>query len=151
AVVVYLDRARLQARNLAPATVTRALRQGEPKAVLAALTVGDRRLLPSGDSGGRIQDLELVPIRANPEGSVFLRDVGVGQDAFQPATSVAGVNGRRGVCLPLLASGAAPPTVDEIRQTLTRLEKRLPEGAGLVFLPCAPKDEGPAEISIHLR
>jgi len=151
AVVVYLDRARLQARNLAPAAVTRALRQSEPKAVLAPLNIGDRRFLPSGDSGGRIQDLGLVPIRAKPEGSVFLRDVAVVKDAFQPATSVARVNGRRGVCLPLLASGPEPPTADEIRKTLTRLEKRLPEGAGLVFLPCAPKDEGPAEISIYLR
>lgn len=102
AVLAYLDRTRLQARNLSPVDVMRAI-----DAYNVFLPTGDAKFgntdfaLDSNSMVELVDRLGDIPIKTDGGGTVFLKDVADPQDASLIQTNVVRVNGRRQVYIPV--------------------------------------------------
>ncbi len=101
-VLAYLDRQKLQARNLSPVDVMDALDRSN-----VFLPAGDAKLggtdyaLDSNSMYELVERMGDIPIRADRAGTVFLRDVALPKDAALVQTNVVRVDGRRQVSVPV--------------------------------------------------
>ena len=101
-VLAYLDRQKLQARNLSPVDVMDALDRSN-----VFLPAGDAKLggtdyaLDSNSMYELVERMGDIPIRADRTGTVFLRDVALPKDAALVQTNVVRVDGRRQVYVPV--------------------------------------------------
>jgi multidrug efflux pump subunit AcrB len=128
-ILAYLDRQKLQARELSPMDVMDAL---------------DRYniFLPTGDAKFGWQDYALdsnsmyelvdrmgdIPIKSDRSGKmVFLRDVAVPKDASLIQTNIVRVDGRRQVYIPVYRQAGASTlsVVDNLRENLPDMKARL--------------------------
>ena len=82
-----------------------------------------------------IQDLAAVPVRVGAEGAVFLRDVGEVSDGSDLVTSIALVNGRRTVYMPVTKrSDASTLTVVElVKANLPKFKAACPDDINVTF------------------
>jgi multidrug efflux pump subunit AcrB len=104
AVLAYLDRAKLQARNLSPLDVMNAL-----DSYNIFLPTGDAKFgktdyaLDSNSMYELVKEMGNIPVKTEPgQQVVFLKDVADPKDASLIQTNVVRVNGRRQVYVPVL-------------------------------------------------
>jgi multidrug efflux pump subunit AcrB len=123
AVMAYLDRAKMQARNLSPLDVMKAL-----DSYNVFLPTGDAKFGNTDyaiDSNSMYKIIELmgdIPIKTGEDGrTVFLKDVATPKDANFIQTNVVRVNGRRQVYIPVYRQ-AGTSTLDIVEA----LKKELP-------------------------
>ena len=86
----------------------------------------DVRMNGSTDTPEELNDL---PIRVTPQGTVFLRDVAHVRDGFQPQTNIVRVNGQRAV-LSTVQRGAGASTLDiieRVKAMIPQVAATLPE------------------------
>jgi multidrug efflux pump subunit AcrB len=102
AVLAYLDRAKLQARNLSPVDVMNALDRYN-----LFLPTGDIKLgnidyaLDSNSMYELVQRMRDIPIKSEEGQTVFLGDVADPQDTALVQTNIVRVNGRKQVYIPV--------------------------------------------------
>jgi multidrug efflux pump subunit AcrB len=82
-----------------------------------------------------IQDLAAVPVRVGAEGSVFVRDVGEVSDGSDLVTSIALVNGRRTVYMPVTKRSDASTltVVDLVKANLPKFKAACPDDINVTF------------------
>lgn len=134
AVMIYLDPARMEARNFAPMDVVTALRRGNLMVTPGTAYFGDEQLLL--DSNAMVEqpsDLNEIPITLGPASSILVRDVGHAQDAATIQTSRVRIDGRNEVFVPVYRQRGSSSlrVVDGVRERLPEMESRLPEGTRL--------------------
>src|SRR5579883_2781006 len=107
-ILAYLDRDKLQARGLSPVDVMTALDRYN-----VFLPAGDAKLgitdyaLDSNSMYELVERMGDVPIKADQNGVVFLRDVAVPKDAALVQTNIVRVDGRRQVYIPVFRQQGA--------------------------------------------
>lgn len=136
-ILVYLDPKRLEARNLSPLDVVRALQEGNLMVTPGTAYFGDNQvLLDTNVMVKTVAELDDLPIRIEPGNNVYLRDIGHAQDSYAIQTSRVRINGRRQVFVPIYRQGGASSlaVTDGVRKELRPMEERLPEGTKLDFV-----------------
>ncbi|MFO0850081.1 MAG: efflux RND transporter permease subunit [Gemmataceae bacterium] len=136
-VMVYLDPQKLEARNLSPVDVVRALDLGNAMASPGTAYFGDNQFsLDTNMMVREVADLNDLPIVFDPDRQVLLRDVGEAQDDAVIQKSRVRVNGRAQVMIPVYRQGGASSlaVADGVRAAIPGMEAELPEGSKLEFV-----------------
>ncbi len=128
AVMVYLDRQKMQSRGLAPVDVMRAV-----DASNVFLPTGDAKFgdtdyaIDSNSMYEQPDDMRLIPLRTQHGNAAYLGDVATPQDASFIQTNVVRVNGRREVYIPVFRQLGASTlkVIERIRNTLKEMESKL--------------------------
>jgi multidrug efflux pump subunit AcrB len=137
AVMVYLRQKDLQARQLSPLDVVRALRRQNLMVSPGTAYFGDNQvLLDTNVMVSKVEELNDLPIRTTPGDSVYLRDVGEARDSNSIQTSRVRIDGRREVYVPIYRQqGASSLDVAAgVRKHIPFMEERLPPGTKLEFV-----------------
>ncbi|HET6880725.1 MAG TPA: efflux RND transporter permease subunit [Pirellulales bacterium] len=128
AVMVYLDRIKMQARNLAPLDVMKALDDYN-----LFLPTGDAKFgdidyaIDSNSMFRRVEDMGDIPLRTQHGNSAYLRDVARPADSSYIQTNIVRVNGRRQVYIPVYRQPGSSTlrVVNALRQAVPDMKPRL--------------------------
>jgi multidrug efflux pump subunit AcrB len=128
AVMAYIDRDKLQARNLSPVDVMNAL-----DAYNLFLPTGDAKFgsvdfaLDSNSMYDFVERMGDIPLKTEHGNAVYLRDVAKARDASMIQTNIVRVNGRRQVYVPVYRQIGASTlaVVDKLKQELSDMQARL--------------------------
>lgn len=128
AVLAYLNRTKMQARDLSPVDVLTALEEYN-----LFLPTGDAMLgatdyaIDSNSMFDLVEHMRGIPLRRNPEGSDFLGDVASPTDAYLIQKSVVRVGGRRQVYIPVFRQHGASTlsVVENLRKSLPSMSDKL--------------------------
>ena len=124
-IMVYVDPLKLQAHQLSPMDVVRAMNESN-----LILPAGDVRLGPmdyniyTNAQVANADALNEVPLKTEGEKSVFISDVGKAVDGSYLQYNIVRVNGQRSVYAPILKQGGDTNTiavVDGIKKAITTL------------------------------
>ena len=128
AVMVYLDRQKLQARHLAPLDVLKAIDDSNVFLPTGSAKFGDTDYaIDSNSMFDLVGDMGEVPLRNEHGNAAYLRDVGTPRDANYIQTNVVRVNGRRQVYIPVFRQLGASTlqVVDTLKNALEMMTARL--------------------------
>jgi multidrug efflux pump subunit AcrB len=131
AIVAYLDRHKLEARNLSPLDVLEALDQYNLFLPTGDVRFGDANYaLGSNAMYELVEDMGDIPLTVQDGQVTFLRDVGRPSDSSIVQTSLVRVNGRRQVYIPVFRQTGASTlsVVDNLRNSLDDMGQRLSRG-----------------------
>jgi multidrug efflux pump subunit AcrB len=129
-IVVNLKPERLRAYNMSPDEVVAAITRANLISPSGNLDIeGKYPIVPLNSVVKNIKDLETVPIREGTYPTVFVRDVGDIVDGTDIVTSVALVNGRRTVYIPVTkrADASTLSVVQAVKDNLPRFQSVLPD------------------------
>ncbi|HVX14074.1 MAG TPA: efflux RND transporter permease subunit [Pirellulales bacterium] len=131
AVMLYLDRIKMQARGLSPVDVMRAADEFNVFVPSGDVKIGDLDFALMSNSmyeyvDGR-EGMGGIPLRARHGNAEYLRDVASSQDAAFIQTNVVRVNGRRQVYIPVYRQLGASTlkVVETLKETLPDMQARL--------------------------
>jgi multidrug efflux pump subunit AcrB len=136
-IMVYLDPQKLEARNLSPVDVVKALDQGNLMVSPGTAYIGDNQIALDTNAMARtVEDIGDLPIVFEPERHILLRDVSTTLDDAVIQKSRVRVNGKPQVFVPIYRQqGASSLTVAEgVRSAIPAMEAELPEGSKLDFV-----------------
>ena len=124
-IMVYVDPAKLQAYQLSPMDVVRAVDNAN-----LILPAGDAKIGPydyniySNSQFRNVKGLDTLPLKTVGQSTVTVADVGHAEDGHQIQTNVVRVDGQHSVYLPILKQGGDTNTiqvVDGVKEVLSRL------------------------------
>lgn len=124
-IMVYVDPAKLQAYQLSPMDVVRAVNNAN-----LILPAGDAKIGPydyniySNSQFRDVKSINTLPLKTVGQSTVTVADVGRAEDAHQIQTNVVRVDGQHSVYLPILKQGGDTNTiqvVDGVKEVLSRL------------------------------
>jgi len=129
-ILSYVDRERLEARNLSPMDVVDALHKQSVFVPAGNMKAGqtDYQIFANA-MPSEVEDLNDVPIAVRDGRVVFMRDVANVQDSSQIQSNIVRINGRRQVYIPIYRQPGANTIeiVNSIRSQLTQIRQRLRE------------------------
>jgi multidrug efflux pump subunit AcrB len=128
-IVVNLKPERLRSLRLSPDDVVNAISTANLITPSGNIPLGDKYpMVPLNSTVKNIKDLEAVPIRTGTFPAVFVRDVAEVVDASDIVTSVALVNGRRTVYIPVTKRSDASTlsVVKLVKDNLAKFQNVLP-------------------------
>ena len=124
-IMVYVDPSKLQAYQLSPMDVVRAVDNAN-----LILPAGDAKIGPydyniySNSQFRDVKGINTLPLKTVGQSTVTVADVGHAEDAHQIQTNVVRVDGQHSVYLPILKQGGDTNTirvVDGVKEVLSRL------------------------------
>ncbi|HET6879131.1 MAG TPA: efflux RND transporter permease subunit [Pirellulales bacterium] len=131
AVMIYLDRIKMQARGLSPMDIMRAADEFNVFVPSGDVKIGDLDFALMSNSmyeyvGGN-EGMGNIPLKATHGNAEYLRDVAKSEDAAFIQTNIVRVNGRRQVYIPVYRQLGASTlkVVSTIKQALPDMEPRL--------------------------
>jgi multidrug efflux pump subunit AcrB len=136
-ILIYLDPRKMEARNLSPLDVVRALQQGNLMVTPGTAYFGNNQvLLDTNVMVEKVGELNDLPIRTEPGHSIYLRDIGHAEDSYAIQTSRVRINDHRQVYVPIYRQqGASTLAVaDGVQTRLAEMEEQLPPGTKLNFV-----------------
>ncbi|HXZ25898.1 MAG TPA: efflux RND transporter permease subunit [Nitrospiria bacterium] len=128
AVLAYIDRQKMQARNLSPQDVLSALNAGNVFLPTGDAKFGDLDyVIDSNSMYEQVADMGDIPVRIEPQNATYLKDIATPKDANYIQTNVVRVNGKREVYIPVFRQLGASTlrVVETLRNSLTDMEGRL--------------------------
>ncbi len=128
AVMVYLDRQKLQARHLAPLDVLKAIDESNVFLPTGSAKFGETDYaIDSNSMFDLVQGMGDIPLRNEHGNAAYLRDVGTPADANYIQTNVVRVNGRRQVYIPVFRQLGASTlqVVDTLKRAIETMKARL--------------------------
>lgn len=133
-ILAYVDRDKLQARDLSPVDVVKTL-----KSFNVLIPTGDAKFgdfdyqINANGMVPKVEDLNDFPIKIQDGAPVFLKDVGKAEDTHQIQTNVVRINGKRQVYIPIYRQPGANTiqVVEGIKKAISTILERLPEGINL--------------------
>ena len=128
AVMVYLDRIKMQARNLSPLDVMRALDDYNLFLPTGDAKFGDIDYAIESNSMFRdVAEMGDIPLRTLHGNAAYLRDVGTPVDSSYIQTNIVRVNGRRQVYIPVYRQPGSSTlrVVNALRQAVPDMKPRL--------------------------
>jgi multidrug efflux pump subunit AcrB len=130
-IIVNVNPDRMRAYGLSPDDIVQALSKGNTISPSGNMNLdGKYPIVPVNAIVSNIKDLEVVPLKRGPNGTVFVRDVATVEDGADVVTSYALANGRRTVYLPVTKRGDASTVevVNLVKKNIPEFQKLLPEG-----------------------
>jgi CzcA family heavy metal efflux pump len=128
-VMVDLNTAQLQSKNLSPNDVVNAINAQNLILPAGTAKIGEYEYEVNLNSAPeRIQELNDLPIRTVGTDTVYVHDVANVRDGFAPQTNIARVDGQRAVLMVVLKSGNASTLdiVSNIKKMLPSIQAGLP-------------------------
>ncbi len=135
-VLVNVDPERMRAYNLSPDEIVRAMSEANVISPSGNMNLGDKYpMVPVNAIVKEIKDLERVPLKTGPNGTVFVRDLASVQDGSDTVTSYALINGRRTVYMPVTKRSDASTlaVVALVKKNLAKFQSVLPEDVKVSF------------------
>jgi multidrug efflux pump subunit AcrB len=135
-IVIRADPDRLRSYGVSPDDVVTALSNGNTISPSGNLHVGERYpIVPTNALVKNPQDLGAIPIKRSGDATVYLRDIGVIEDAADITVGYALVNSRRAVYILATkrAEASTMSVIDEIKAALPRMQKELPDDITVAF------------------
>lgn len=133
-IFAYVDRDKLQARNLAPMDVVQALQASNTMIPTGSAKFGelDYQINANG-LVDKVDDLSNLPVKLDGNSPVYLKDVAQAKDGAAIQTNIVRVNGRRQVYVPIYRQPGANTVqiVDGLKQFIKPILERLPKGVNL--------------------
>jgi multidrug efflux pump subunit AcrB len=136
-IVVSLDPVKLQAYHIAPQNVVTAIASAETISPSGNMYLGDKYpVVPVNSIVKDIRDLATVPVRGAGFPTVFVRDLGKVTDASDILTSVALVDGRPTVYIPVTkrADASTVSVVNIVKQNLPKFQAALPDDVSISYV-----------------
>jgi len=130
AIVVNVNPDRMRAMGLSPDDIVQALAKGNTISPSGNMNLGDKYpIVPVNAIVSNVKDLEGVPLKREPNGTVFVRDVATVEDSADVTTSYALANGRRSVYLPVTKRGDASTlsVMNLVKKNIPEFQKLLPD------------------------
>jgi len=127
-ILAYVDRHELEARNLAPLDIARAIQKQNVLVPTGNAKFGDIDYqIVSNAMVPEVELLNDIPIKTDDQAVVFLRDIGEARDSHQIQSNVVRINGRRQVYIPIYRQPGANTIaiVDAIKAQLDQILQRL--------------------------
>ena len=136
AVQVYLDRAKMQARNVAPLDVMNAVANSNVFLPAGEAIIGDMDyFLNSNSMFEKVEDMGAIPLRTEHGNRAFLRDVARPTDASLIQTTIVRVGeaqgeSRKQVYIPVMRSMGASTlrVVDTLKSRIANIQSQLTDG-----------------------
>src|SRR6516162_6033232 len=128
AIMMYLDRIKLQARHLSPMDVMKAVDEYNVFLPTGSAKFGTTDYaIDSNSMFDLVGAMEEIPLHNEPGNATFLRDVATPKDASFIQTNVVRVNGKRQVYIPVFRQGGASTlqVVDTLKGAIAAIESRL--------------------------
>src|SRR6266853_1428276 len=128
AVLAYLDRARLQGRDLSPVDVMRALDDYNIFLPTGSAKFGDTDYaIDSNSMYALVEKMGEIPLRTEPGNATFLRDVATPLDSAFIQTNVVRVNGQRQVYIPVYRQlgTSTLDVVNNLKKSVPDMQNRL--------------------------
>lgn len=133
-IFTYVDKDKLQARNLSPLDVVDALQRSNTMIPTGNAKFGelDYQLNANG-LVENVDDLNGLPIKMDNGAPVYIKDVGEAKDTAAIQTNIVRVNGRRQVYVPIYRQPGANTVqiVDSLKEFIKPILERLPPGVKL--------------------
>jgi multidrug efflux pump subunit AcrB len=136
-ILVYLDPKKMEARHLSSADVVEALKDGNMMVTPGIAYFGDDQLLlDSNMMADKIEELNDLPITADPNNHVLLKDIGEIRDSYTIQTSRVRIDGRKEVYVPIYRQqGASSLDVARgVQAHMKYMEEHCPAGTKLHFV-----------------
>ena len=127
---------RLRAYGLSPDDVVKAMTEANAMSPSGNLALpGKYPIVPTNAVVKNIQDLAAVPLKVTEKGAVFVRDIGEVSDGSDLVTSIALVNGKRTVYMPVTKRSDASTlsVVELVKQNLPKFKAACPEDIIVTF------------------
>ena len=127
---------RLRAYGLSPDDVVKAMTEANTMSPSGNLALpGSYPVVPTNAVVKNIQDLAAVPLKVTDQGAVFVRDVGEVTDGSDLVTSIAIVNGKRTVYMPVTKRSDASTlsVVELVKANLGKFKAACPEDINVTF------------------
>ena len=135
-IMVDLDPPALFARGLSAADVSAALAAQNPTLPGGTAKFGSREYrVELNNNPSVIEAFNRIPVRATPNGTVYVRDVAQVHDGFTVQQNIVRHDGQRGALLTIMKNGGASTLdiVRRVKEALPRIKTTLP--AGLTITP----------------
>jgi multidrug efflux pump subunit AcrB len=135
-IVVTVDPARTQAYNLSPSDIVTAIANADVISPSGNVAIGDQYpIVPVNSIVGNIKELESVPIRSGSFPSIFVRDVAKVTDGSDILTSIALVNGRPAVYIPVTkrADASTLSVVNLVKANMPKFQNVLPPDVAVSY------------------
>jgi multidrug efflux pump subunit AcrB len=136
-IMVYLDRDRMLARNLAPTDVAKGLQDGNLVTSPGNAYFGNRQLALQIDSMvDNVSDLNDLPLRIPGGQVVSLGDLAHAEDTSFIQTSRVRVDGEQQVYVPIYRQGGTSSlgVANALKKALPEIEAAMPEGTNLEWV-----------------
>ena len=128
-VMVDIDSRKLQAKGLSPLDVVNAVNAQNLVLPTGTAKIGEFEYnIAMNGSPKAIAELNDLPIRTGPGGTLYIRDVAQVHDGFQPQTNIVRHDGQRAVLVNILKYGTASTLdiVDRVKAELPKMAAGLP-------------------------
>ncbi len=135
-IVIRANPDRLRSYGVSPDDVVTALGAGNTISPSGNIHIGDRYpIVPTNAIVKNPQDLGAIPIKQSGSSTVYLRDIGIIEDAADTTTGYALVNGRRAVYILATkrAEASTISVIDEIKSALPKMQNELPDDIKVTF------------------
>jgi multidrug efflux pump subunit AcrB len=135
-ILIQVKPDRLRAYGLSPDDVVRAMTEANTMSPSGNLALpGGYPIVPTNAVVKNIQDLAAVPLKVTDKGAVYVRDVGEVSDGSDLVTSIAIVNGRRTVYMPVTKRSDASTlsVVELVKANLGKFKAACPEDINVTF------------------
>jgi CzcA family heavy metal efflux pump len=129
-VMVDIDSAALQAKGLAPSDVVNAVNAQNLVLPGGTAKIGTFEYnVNMNGSPLTVDELNDLPIKTGPNGTIYIRDVAHVRDGFEPQTNIVRTDGKRSALLQIEKSGNASTLtiISEVKQLLPRIEAGMPK------------------------
>ena len=129
-ILAYVDRDKLEARNLSPLSVVEAIDAANPFVPTGSAKMGDLDyFVLSNAMVERVEELNDIPISMENGAPIFVSDVGEAVDTNQIQSNIVRINGRRQVYIPIYRQPGANTLdiVDEVKAKSARILERIRE------------------------
>lgn len=136
-IVVDIDPAKLQSRGLSTQDVVTAISNAETIAPSGNINLnGKYPIVPVNSIVTDVQALAAVPVKTGVFPATFVRDVAKVSDASDIATSIATVNGKPTVYIPVTkrADASTISVVDLVKQNLAKFQAALPDDTTVSYV-----------------
>lgn len=133
-IYTYVDREKLQARNLSPMDVVQAVQRYNTMIPTGSAKFGEMEY--QINANGMVEDvseLDEIPVKLDGPASVFVKDVAQAKDTAAIQTNIVRVNGRRQVYIPIYRQPGANTIqiIEGLRSVLNDIRVRLEPGINL--------------------
>ncbi len=135
-IVIRANPDRLRSYGISPDDVVTALAAGNTVSPSGNIQIGDKfPIVPMNAVVKNPQELGAIPIKQSGGSTVYMRDIGVIEDAADTTTGYALINGRRAVYILATkrAEASTISVIDEIKSALPRMQKELPDDIKVAF------------------
>lgn len=127
---------RLRAYGLSPDDVVKAMTEANTMSPSGNLALPNSfPIVPTNAVVKNIQDLATVPLKVTDQGAVYVRDIGEVSDGSDLTTSIAIVNGKRTVYMPVTKRSDASTlsVVELVKQNIPKFKAACPEDINVTF------------------